>query len=55
MAPVKVQPEALDALVFCMFLEETDRQDRAEIGAAVAELLELLSEGALIMDPSVLE
>ena len=55
LAPVEVQPEALEALVECGFLEETDRRDRAEIGVAVAGLLEFLSEGALTLDPSFLD
>ncbi len=49
-APVEVEPEALEALVFCLFLDEADRHDRAAIGAAVEELLHLLGEGALTMD-----
>ena len=54
-APVEVRPEAMDALVECGFLEETDRRARTEIGVAVAGLLEFLSEGALTLDPSFLD
>ena len=53
--PVEVRPEVLEALVYCLFLEESDRRDRAEIGVAVAGLLEFLSEGALTLDPSFLD
>ena len=54
-APVEVEPEVLDALTFCLFLDEADRHDRAAIGAAVEELLYLLGEGALTMDETALD
>ncbi len=54
-APVEVEPEVLDALTFCLFLDKADRHDRAAIGAAVEELLYLLGEGALTMDESALD
>ena len=54
-APIEVQPEVIDALVFCLFLEEADRHDRAAIGEAVNELLGLLAGGALILDETLLD
>ena len=54
-APVEVEPEVLDALTFCLFLDEADRHDRAAVGAAVEELLAMLSGGELLMAETVLD
>ena len=50
-APVEVDQEVIDALVFCTFLDEADRQDRAAVGVAVETLLDYLSAGELLLDP----
>ena len=50
-APVEVDQETVDALVFCLFLDEGDRRDRDKIGEGIAGLLELLAEGELLIDP----
>ena len=48
-APVEFQPEVMEALVFCEFLDRADVHDRWRIAAAVQDLLAMLSDGELLM------
>ena len=50
-APVEVDQETIDALVFCTFLDDADRRNRVAVGAAIEGLLDLLAEGELLIDP----
>ena len=53
--PIQIQSEVLSALVECAFLDEVNKHNRGEIAEAVEFLLDLLAEGALLMDDSAVD